>query len=177
MSSIDGSARISGAVLGLASESGVQPSVLTAGALARLSNRIEAWVQLVASRTKGESDGSVALERLEAGGDVYGLRDLARELGAATGASPTQEGRLLRALEDVARGAALRLFGLAGASEPVRLADIGEAIRAATRDPVGGSASPAEETIQRLETAAKRLDVTGSHAPSGADPIARERYL
>ncbi len=135
-------------------------AALAAGAVARLAGRIDEWARLV--QGQGAPGAGPDPARLRAGGDLYDLRGLARELAAAVGASPTEEGRLLRALEDVTRGAALRLFGLAGAPDSVRLADLREAV-ALAQAPVdlasaGGSVT---ELIARIETAAARLDQTG----------------
>jgi hypothetical protein len=123
--------------------------------VARLIERVDGTARHVsAARTV-----SLDVARFGSGGDIYGLRDMARELARAVGASTTEEGRLLRSLSDLARGAALRLYGLAGAADTVRFADLQAAVGAARAEPAGRS--PAEDLIARVEAAVRHLETAG----------------
>lgn len=121
--------------------------------------RVAVRVDGVARQVSASRPSALDVGRLGPGGDIYGLRALAGDMARATGASVTDEGRLLRALSDLARGAAVRLYGLAGAAEAVRFADLQAAASAARVEPAGRS--PAEDLIARIEAAARRLDAAG----------------
>lgn len=75
---------------------------------------VEGWSRLSGAAPNGFRADDAVLAR---GGDVYGLRDLAAGLSADLGATPAEEGRLLRALEDLASAAALAIHGAAGSGE------------------------------------------------------------
>jgi hypothetical protein len=83
-------------------------------------------------------------------GDVYGLRGLAGDLADKLGATPAQEGALLRALEDFTRSAALNVNALAGSDS--QLAALSGALE------LSGSGDGVDGVVARLETATRRLD-------------------
>lgn len=119
-----------------------------------IAGRIDAWAGLVAGRNSDPA--SVDRAALKAGGDLYGLRTIAADLARGSGASITEEGVLLAALEAVASQAALRLFGLVGADASTRMADLAVAVDDALMRDVAGS--PAEQLIGRLEHVARQLE-------------------
>lgn len=87
-------------------------------------------------------------------GDAYGLRSLAGDLADKLGATPAQEGSLLRALEDFTREAALNVNALAGTGHELT------ALTAAL-DVDGGSdggVGSLDGVVTRLETATRRLE-------------------
>ncbi|MET0376048.1 MAG: hypothetical protein ABW128_17545, partial [Rhizorhabdus sp.] len=91
---------------------------------------------------------------LARGGDVYELRGLAADIGARTGATPTQEGELRRALEDVTRQAVVQLAGLSGAPADRQLAGM----RAALGEAMDiGAGDGADGVVSRLQAAAQQL--------------------
>lgn len=83
-------------------------------------------------------------------GDAYGLRQLASEAADRLGATPAQEGALLRALEDLTRAAALNINALAGSSD--QLVSLSDALDVAS----GGSG--VDGVLDRLDTATRRLE-------------------
>ena len=134
-------------------------------AIGELGQRILAWVG--ASGGMGAA-GAASLQQagvepsafrpdpaeLARGGDVYGLNDLAGRIAGQTGATPTQEGELRRALEDVARQAVVQLAGLSGAPGDRQVAGLRDALTAAVSGPSGGGA---DAVVARLEQAGALL--------------------
>lgn len=87
-------------------------------------------------------------------GDAYGLRDLAGGVASRLGATPAQEGALLRALEDFTRAAALNVNALAGSGNEL-------SALSATLDVTGdvtGNGSGVDGVVSRLEIATQRLE-------------------
>lgn len=138
---------------------------LAGTAIGEIGHRVLAWVGQsarsldTASQAWAASSGVAAGFRpdpveLARGGDVYELRGLAADIGARTGATPTQEGELRRALEDVTRLAVIQLAGLSGAAADRQLggmrAALGEALEV-------GAGEGAEGVIARLQAAADHL--------------------
>jgi hypothetical protein len=128
MSTID---RVSGP-LGVGSSgpgAGADADSLTRSAIGQLGHRMLAWSSAIAgpdpaagaawSRHAGPEAGGFATDAsvLARGGDVYDLRGLTAGVAADTGATPTEEGKLLRAFEGVARVAAILFHGGAGAGD------------------------------------------------------------
>lgn len=106
-----------------------------------------AWAQM--------SNGSTAIvepARLAQGGDIYGLRDIASAAAGELGATPAEEGELLRALEDFTRAAALNVNALAGADGVDPLSGLAAALDTpGGGDGIGG-------VVNRLEAATRQLD-------------------
>lgn len=88
---------------------------------------------------------------LSRGGDVYGLREIAGSAARQLGATPAEEGRLLRALEDFTRAAALNVNALAGTG-----ATMLSALDAGPLAP--GDGEGLDGVVARLELATQRLD-------------------
>lgn len=167
MSSID---RVS-APMGVAA-TGTGPSVeadaITRAAVGTLGHRILAWSSAIAgpdaaaraawSRQVGADGSSFEADAalLARSGDVYGLRQLAADIASRTGATPAEEGRLLRALERVTRAAALLIHGSAGAGEG-QVALLAEALEQALAGAAGGP-SGIDGVIARLDSTAAILD-------------------
>ncbi|TCP34345.1 hypothetical protein [Sphingomonas sp. BK235] len=138
---------------------------LAGTAIGEIGQRVLAWVGQsarshdTASHAWQASSGVAGSFRpdpaeLARGGDVYDLRGLAADLGAHTGATPTQEGELRRALEDVTRGAAIQLAGLSGAPADRQLAGMREALAGALEI---GAGEGADGVVARLQAAAATL--------------------
>lgn len=135
-----------------------------AQAIGSIGHRVLGWVGAVGGEASGSafwssragaSDGFVADKgALAQRGDIYGLNQIAGDLAAQFGATPTQEGNLRRALEGVARGAMVQAAGLSGASGERQIAGLSEALDAAERAPAGDGI---EGVIARLEAAAATL--------------------
>lgn len=85
-------------------------------------------------------------------GDAYGLRGLAGDLAGKVGATPAQEGALLRALEDFTRAAALNVNALAGTDNQLT------ALTAALDVTATGGGDGLDGVVARLETATHRLE-------------------
>jgi hypothetical protein len=140
-------------------------TAITRAAVGDLGHRILAWSAAIAgpsadagpawraSTHTAPSDFRPEREVLTGGGDVYGLRDLAAGVASLTGATPTEEGQLLRAFEDFARAAALAIHGSAGAGEG-QTAAVGGALDRAL-DTVEGDG--AQGVISRLDAATREL--------------------
>lgn len=138
------------ASIALASPAEVDVPDAAGRAMAGLVQRMAQWSQAV---TTPESDiNPVAFGQRR---DIYGLREMAASLGQAVAASPAEEGRLLRAIEDVAQQTAIRVFGLAGAPDSVRFAEIQIAMEAASARVPGNA--PADDVIGWFETIAATL--------------------
>jgi hypothetical protein len=135
-----------------------------AQAIGSIGHRVLGWVSAVGGDASGSaawtaragaSDGFVADKGVLAQrGDVYGLNQIAGDLSAQFGATPTQEGDLRRALEGVARGAMVQAAGLSGASAERQVAGLSDALDAAAGAPAGDGI---DGVIARLETAAASL--------------------
>lgn len=143
---------------------------LAGTAIGEIGHRVLAWVGQsartfdTASHAWAASSGVAAggfrpdPSELARGGDVYELRGLAADLGARTGATPTQEGELRRALEDVTRQAVVQLAGLSGAPADRQLAGM----RAALGEALDiGAADGADGVISRLQAAAQHMARAG----------------
>lgn len=135
-------------------------------AIGSIGHRVLGWVGAVG----GDAGGSAAWtartgasegfapdrDVLAQRGDVYGLQQIAGDLSARFGATPTQEGDLLRALESVTRGAMVHAAGLSGAGGDRQVAGLVAALDAA------GGASAGEGidgVVARLEAAAASFGV------------------
>lgn len=135
-----------------------------AQAIGSIGHRVLGWVGAVGGATSGSaawaaragaSDGFVPDKTVLAQrGDVYGLNQLAGDLAAQFGASPTQEGDLRRALEGVARGAMVQAAGLSGASGERQVAGLSAALDSAGATPAGEGV---DGVIARLDAAAASL--------------------
>lgn len=92
---------------------------------------------------------------LARGGDVYQLRALTGELAQAHGATPAQEGALGRAVEDFARGVALRFNALADAPPETMLGGVLDALDQAVAngagDGIGGVTARIESAAAMVE--------------------------
>jgi hypothetical protein len=125
------------------------PADVAQAALGRIGDRVLDWSAHVFGGTSSADPA-----RLARGGDVYGLRETAGHAAAALGATPAQEGTLLRALEDFARAAALNVNALAGADADVQQAGLAAALSGG--DPVqdiDGVIARIEQATDRLQTA------------------------
>lgn len=138
---------------------------LAGAAIGEIGHRVLAWVGQSARALDTASHAWAASSGVEAGfrpdpaelargGDVYELRGLAADLGTRTGATPTQEGELRRALEDVTRQAVVQLAGLSGASADRQLAGMRAALGEALDS---GAGEGADGLVARLQAAAQEL--------------------
>lgn len=150
MTAVDRSNAVTGpglSAFGSAPGSGPDPA---ARIMADVGQRIAAWTDMLAGG-RASSGFRPDPHELQRRGDVYGLRQLAAEAAATMGATPTQEGALLRALENFTRAAAVHIYGLAGAEPAQRFAALSAA--------GGADASPAtiDALTSRIESAARDL--------------------
>lgn len=138
---------------------------LATNAVGEIGHRVLAWVDASArTTTAGTGAWSDATGRassftpdkseLHRGGDVYDVRGMARDIAGATGATPTQEGELHRALEDFARASVVQLAGLAGASGDRQIAGVRSALDVAAGTHAG---SGVEGVVNRLQAATAHL--------------------
>jgi hypothetical protein len=135
-------------------------------AIGDLGHRVLGWVGAVGGEAAGsaawtartgEAQGAAPDRNLLAQrGDIYGLQQLAGDLSARFGATPTQEGDLLRALEGVTRGAMVHAAGLSGASGERQVAGLSAALDAAATAPAGEGI---DGVVARLEAAAASFGV------------------
>lgn len=131
---------------------------IAAGTVGEIGGRVSAWVAALAP---GGGDAAATggfrpdLSTLSRGGDVYGLRQIAGEIGQRFGATPTQEGELSRALTDLTRAAMVEAAGLHGALDGVRTAGLTSAREAAEAAPASGGG--VEEVTARLSAATDAL--------------------
>jgi hypothetical protein len=130
--------------------------------ISELGSRMLAWVNSMASssgagssswteRASGFTPDPAELAR---GGDIYGLRDLASQVSGQFGGTPTQEGELLRALEDFARAAVVQVGGLAGASGDRQVDGLRDALNLAGAADAGEGM---EGVVARLEAGTRSL--------------------
>ena len=162
MSAID---RLSSSpMLGVGGVGGSSVATQTAAAIGEIGHRVLAWVGASGGGTAGSGawtqvagpagDFRPDHSELARGGDVYDLNGLAREAAADTGATPTQEGELRRALEDFTRAAVVQVAGFAGASGERQVAGI----QAALGEALAGTSAPgADGMIERLGRATAAL--------------------
>ncbi|MFS0737226.1 hypothetical protein ABC347_09265 [Sphingomonas sp. 1P06PA] len=103
-------------------------------AMGEIGDRLLAWSGAISGGASpaGFRPDTAELAR---GGDIYGLRQLGSELGDRLGATPTEQGTLLRAVEDFTRAAAVQIHGLAGAGSERQTAGITEARETALAEP------------------------------------------
>lgn len=135
-----------------------------ADAIGTIGHRVLAWVGAAGGEAGGSAawsvrtgtgDGFVADRGMLAQrGDIYGLNQVADDLSVQFGATPTQEGDLRRALQDVARGAMVQAAGLSGADGERQVAGLSAALDTAVAAPAGEGI---EGVIARLEAASTSL--------------------
>lgn len=140
------------------------PGAVSRAAIGEVGHRVLAWVSSFAGDTGGAAAWSTATgatsdfqpdaRELAHGGDIYGLSDLGRSLGAAFGASPAQEGTLHRALESFTREAVIQVAGLSGGSVDRQLSGISDALATAG---MPASADGIDGVIERIDTATAAL--------------------
>lgn len=106
------------------------------------------------ARTGSQSDFTPNRAELSRGGDVYQLRALTAEVAREFGATPAEEGALGRAIEDFARGTALRFNALAGSASETMLGGVADALDAA----VGSGADGIGGVTARIESAALMVE-------------------
>lgn len=159
-----GAASAAGAIDSLASSRGDARS-LAGTAIGEIGHRVLAWVGQSARSLDTASHAWAASSGVESGfrpdprelargGDVYDLRGLASDIGTRAGATPTQEGELRRALEDVTRQAVVQLAGLSGAPAERQLAGMREALTQALDLSAGDGV---DGVVSRLQAAAGQL--------------------
>lgn len=95
---------------------------------------------------------------LARGGDVYQLRSLAGELAQGFGATPTEEGALGRAIDDFARGVALRFNALADAPTDTRLNGVLDALDSAVANGAGDGIGGVTARIESAATMVEKLN-------------------
>lgn len=132
-----------------------------AQAIGTIGHRVLGWVAATGgvaggsaawAARAGDGDGFVPDRGVLAQrGDVYGLTQIAGDLSARFGATPTQEGDLLRALEGVARGAMVQAAGLSGADGERQVAGLSAALDTAV---AASSGEGIDGVVARLEAAA-----------------------
>lgn len=123
----------------------VTPDNIAGLMLGDVGRQVQAWSAAAFGQDGGGAGPDLA--RLAQGGDIYGVRALAGQAAAALGATPAQEGALLRALEDFTRAAALNVNALAGSEAQ------GDALAAAINvgSSAGGAANDIDGVIARIE--------------------------
>lgn len=136
----------SAAAAGLAAET--TPDALARAMLGEAGREVLAWSAAVFGRDGGSAGPDLA--RLAQGGDVYGVRAIAGQAAAALGATPAQEGALLRALEDFTRAAALNVHALAGSDAQ---ADALAAVQSAAPELSSDATTGVDSVIARIERA------------------------
>jgi hypothetical protein len=173
MTAIDGFSRLPaapvqapGAISSIGDAAHGDARSLAGAAIGEIGHRVLAWVGQSARTLDTASHAWAASSGVEAGGfrpdaselarggDVYELRGLAADIGARTGATPTQEGELRRALEGVTRQAVVQLAGLSGASAERQLAGMRGALSGALDV---GAGDGADGVIARLHAAERHL--------------------
>jgi hypothetical protein len=141
---------------------------LAAATIGEIGHRVLAWVGAAGgaqaagsgawSQVAGESSGFRPDQaELARGGDIYDLNGLSRAIAGETGATPTQEGELRRALEDFTRAAVVQVAGLSGATGERQTGGIQVALQAATG---GGSPAGSDGVVERIERATASLTAT-----------------
>ncbi|RVT93297.1 hypothetical protein [Sphingomonas crocodyli] len=152
------------AALPIGQASGAVAKDLAAAAIGEIGHRLLAWVGASGgastsgaaswSASVGASDFRPDASELARGGDVYDLNGLASSIAGQTGATPTEEGDLRRALEDFTRAAVVQVAGLAGADGDQQVAGLRTALDVAGSADVGEGASG---VVARLELATRGL--------------------
>lgn len=151
-------------VTALAAAAGGDAASIAARAIGEIGHRALAWVGASGGSTAGAAawgaragaasgftpDDATLARR----GDVYGLGDMAREIAGSLGATPTQEGELLRAMEGFTRAAVIQVAGLSGADGARQVAGLGDALDAAAVARPGGGI---DEVVGRFEAATATL--------------------
>jgi len=163
MTGITGSIGIGGVgAVGSVGAVGASPARDAAlGAAGEIGHRVLAWTGAggggaQASAAWGRETGAASDFRADparlAGGDAYGLGEVAGQLAQRFGGTPAEEGALRRSLEGFTREAVVQLAGLSGAAPEVQFAGMREAL-----DAVGAHAG-AEGLPEGLDAVAQRLD-------------------
>ena len=109
---------------------------------------------MVWSARTGASGGYSANSGALGNGDAYELRALTSELAQSFGATPAAEGALGRAVEDFARGVALRFNALAGSAPEAMVDGVARALDVASSRGADGI----DGVISRIETAARLVE-------------------
>ncbi|TRW17380.1 hypothetical protein [Glacieibacterium frigidum] len=138
-------------------------------AMATIGDRVLAW-----SAQSFKSDGAAGATwqgrtglpssftpdraELARGGDVYQLRALTGELAQGFGATPAQEGALGRAIEDFARGVALRFNALADAPTDTMLGGVLDALDQAVASGAGDGIGGVTARIESAATMVEKLN-------------------
>lgn len=148
--------------------SGSDPARLAADAIGTIGGRVLAWVS-ASSRDGGAGAQAWAIRtgaaepnarfrpdaaELARGGDVYGLNGLSADIAAQVGATPAEEGAILRALTDFTRAAVVQAAGLSGASGEAQTDGLSAALDVAVSADAGGGAAG---VIDRIESATASL--------------------
>lgn len=145
---------------------GASADSVARGLIGEIGARVVGW----AGHSFGDDKGAAWSQASGAGsfqpvparlaqGDAYGLRGLAGDLAGKLGASPAQEGALLRALEDFTRAAALNVNALAGSDN--QLTALSAALNGVGGDE-GGGGDGLDGVVTRLETATRRLETANT---------------
>lgn len=134
------------------------------GTIGEIGHRVLSWVAAVgggagAAESWSASTGNASTfqpdrQELSRGGDVYGLNQIAHDLTAQFGGTPTQEGDLRRSLETFTRESVVQLAGLSGAAPDRQLSGVRDALATAGDVPAGEGV---DGVIQRLDAAAALL--------------------
>lgn len=152
------------------------PAALTTGAaqdsaaiaretIGELGHRALAWTAAVgggrgpgagewAQVTGGPSAFAPDMGALSQRGDVFGLDELSRALGAQLGATPAQQGELQRSLENFTRATMVHVVGLSGAEGSRQIAGLTDALAASQAAPAEGGI---DGVIARLDAATDSL--------------------
>lgn len=125
-------------------------------AIGEIGQRLQAWSAL-ASGAPGGSGFTPDQAKLARGGDVYDLRQLSDEIGRQLGATPSDQGALLRGIEDFTREAAVQVYGLAGSDR--QAIGLDAAVAAALDQPAGEGA---DGVVTRLQAATDLLAAQNS---------------
>ena len=166
---LDGSGKMSaiGNVNAVSAVSATAPTTpssgIAAAAVGTIGHRVLAWVGDSAGARQpgadawaarvGDSDFQPDAAELARGGDIYGLRELADQVAASTGANPVEQGEIHRALEDFTRAAVVQLAGLSGSDGEKQTAGLADALVIAGID----GPQTATSVIGRLEAATTSL--------------------
>lgn len=153
MTAINGFQSVSAAVgaTGTGAGAGSDAASAARNAVGEIGERVSAWVQSLAPGGAAPAGGfQPDRATLSRGGDVYGLRQIAGDIEARFGATPTQAGELSRALEGVARGAAVEAVLLHGSSGEAKGLSAALEAAAGTDGGMGGI----DDVTARLEQAA-----------------------